>query len=107
MTTSGLTVAAGRTGNPIHERERVRFSLLVRLADALIEQLPSSGQEGHVSRPTVYRTLGEFVDAGLLLQIDDPRLVTYYNVTPGASVADCRSTRWSSGTSGEKTSSGD
>ncbi len=38
MTTSGLTVAAGRSGNPIHERERVRFSLLVRLADALIEQ---------------------------------------------------------------------
>lgn len=36
MTTSGLTVAAGRSGNPIHERERVRFSLLVRLADALI-----------------------------------------------------------------------
>ncbi len=36
MTASGLTVAAGRTGNPIHERERVRFSLLVRLADALL-----------------------------------------------------------------------
>jgi hypothetical protein len=36
MTSSGLTVAAGRTGNPIHERERVRFSLLVRLADALM-----------------------------------------------------------------------
>ncbi|MCU0880954.1 MAG: transcriptional repressor [Pirellulaceae bacterium] len=35
-------------------------------ADQLIEQLPSSGAEGHVSRPTVYRTLGEFVDAGLL-----------------------------------------
>jgi hypothetical protein len=36
MTVSRLMVAAGRTGNPIHERERVRFSLLVRLADALI-----------------------------------------------------------------------
>ena len=35
-------------------------------ADQLMEQLPSSGQPGHVSRPTVYRTLGEFVDAGLL-----------------------------------------
>src|SRR6187401_3460102 len=35
-------------------------------ADQLIEQLPSSGTEGHVSRPTVYRTLTEFVDAGLL-----------------------------------------
>jgi len=30
------------------------------------------------------------VDAGLVLQIDDPRLVTRYNVTPEASVADCR-----------------
>ena len=35
-------------------------------ADQLMEQLPTSGQPGHVSRPTVYRTLGEFVDAGLL-----------------------------------------
>ncbi len=32
----GLTVAAGRTERPIHERERVRLSLLVRLADALL-----------------------------------------------------------------------
>jgi len=30
------------------------------------------------------------VDAGLLLQIDDPRLVTHYNVTPDASIQDCR-----------------
>ena len=35
-------------------------------ADTLIEQMPSSGEEGHVSRPTVYRTLNELVDAGLL-----------------------------------------
>ncbi len=35
-------------------------------ADQLMEQLPGTGQPGHVSRPTVYRTLGEFVDAGLL-----------------------------------------
>ena len=35
-------------------------------ADALLEQLPSSGEAGYVSRPTVYRTLNEFVDAGLL-----------------------------------------
>ncbi len=40
MATSALTVAAGRTGNPIHERERVRFSLLLRLADALVSQRP-------------------------------------------------------------------
>ena len=35
-------------------------------ADQLIEKLPSKGQKGYVSRPTVYRTLSEFVDAGLL-----------------------------------------
>jgi Fur family ferric uptake transcriptional regulator len=35
-------------------------------ADQLLERLPPKGQPGHVSRPTVYRTLGEFVDAGLL-----------------------------------------
>jgi hypothetical protein len=40
MATSSMTVAAGRTGNPIHERERVRFSLLLRLADALVLRDP-------------------------------------------------------------------
>ena len=30
------------------------------------------------------------VDAGFLLQIDDPRLATHYNRAPGASIADCR-----------------
>jgi len=30
------------------------------------------------------------VDAGLILQIDDPRLVTYYMMHPELSVADCR-----------------
>lgn len=35
-------------------------------ADQLMERLPNKGQPGYVSRPTVYRTLGEFVDAGLL-----------------------------------------
>ncbi|HTV36960.1 MAG TPA: cobalamin-independent methionine synthase II family protein [Xanthobacteraceae bacterium] len=30
------------------------------------------------------------IDAGLLLQIDDPRLVTYYIIHPEASIADCR-----------------
>jgi 5-methyltetrahydropteroyltriglutamate--homocysteine methyltransferase len=34
-----------------------------------------------------YKTI---VDAGLLLQIDDPRLVSYYLVKPTASIADCR-----------------
>ena len=32
------------------------------------------------------------VDAGLVLQIDDPRLVTYYIMQPQASLAECR--RW-------------
>ncbi len=35
-------------------------------ADQLLERLPAKGEKGYVSRPTVYRTLGEFVDAGLL-----------------------------------------
>jgi 5-methyltetrahydropteroyltriglutamate--homocysteine methyltransferase len=30
------------------------------------------------------------VAAGLLLQVDDPRLVTYYNANPGSTVAQCR-----------------
>jgi hypothetical protein len=40
MVFSGINVAAGRTGNPIHERERIRFSLLLRLADALVSRHP-------------------------------------------------------------------
>ena len=39
-------------------------------ADQLIEQLPRRGEPGHVSRPTVYRTLNEFVDAGLLRKFE-------------------------------------
>ncbi len=35
-------------------------------ADQLIEQLPRKGSDGYVSRPTVYRTLKELVEAGLL-----------------------------------------
>ena len=35
-------------------------------ADSLIDQLPRKGEDNYVSRPTVYRTLNEFVDAGLL-----------------------------------------
>lgn len=30
------------------------------------------------------------VDAGLVLQIDDPRLATYYNLQPNLSIEDCR-----------------
>ena len=39
-------------------------------ADNLIEQLPKKGETGYVSRPTVYRTLNEFVDAGLLRRFE-------------------------------------
>ncbi len=39
-------------------------------ADQLLERLPSKGELGYVSRPTVYRTLGEFVDAGLLRKFE-------------------------------------
>ena len=39
-------------------------------ADTLIQQLPRKGEEGYVSRPTVYRTLSEFVDAGLLRKFE-------------------------------------
>lgn len=39
-------------------------------ADQLLAQLPRQGQPGYVSRPTVYRTLAEFVDAGLLRKFE-------------------------------------
>lgn len=35
-------------------------------ADELIDRLPKRGEENYVSSATVYRTLREFVDAGLL-----------------------------------------
>jgi Fur family ferric uptake transcriptional regulator len=38
--------------------------------DELIDQLPRRGEAGHVSRPTVYRTLNEFVEAGLLRRFE-------------------------------------
>lgn len=34
---SGISVAAGRSDRPVHERERLRVALLGRLADALID----------------------------------------------------------------------
>ena len=36
----------------------------------LIDQLPSKGEKGYVSRPTIYRSLIEFVDAGLLRRFE-------------------------------------
>ncbi|MEM7454742.1 MAG: Fur family transcriptional regulator [Planctomycetota bacterium] len=39
-------------------------------ADQLLDRLPGKGEKGYVSRPTVYRTLTEFVDAGLLRRFE-------------------------------------
>ena len=39
-------------------------------ADALIEQLPSKNETGYVSRATVFRTLTELVEAGLLRKMN-------------------------------------
>ena len=39
-------------------------------ADTLIEQLPSKGEDGYIGRATVYRTLIELVEAGLLRKIE-------------------------------------
>ena len=66
---------------------------------------PSNVEEWQQNRH--YRTSEEFVeaiaeamreeykaiiDAGLVLQVDDPRLVTYYNVASGSTLEECR--RW-------------
>lgn len=40
---SGMTLAAGRDGHPIHERERARVALVGRLADALLVGVAASG----------------------------------------------------------------
>ncbi|CAN5825983.1 hypothetical protein BH20ACT4_BH20ACT4_05890 [soil metagenome] len=37
MVTSSITVAAGRPDRPVHESEHIRMSLVVRIADALID----------------------------------------------------------------------
>lgn len=39
-------------------------------ADQLIDRLPKKNEPGYVSRPTVYRTLTEFVEAGLLRKFE-------------------------------------
>jgi Fur family ferric uptake transcriptional regulator len=39
-------------------------------AEQLMQRLPRKGQKGYISRPTVYRTLAEFVDAGLLRKFE-------------------------------------
>lgn len=57
------------------EQRKVILDLVFRQhehfdADDLIDKLPAKGEKHYVSRPTVYRTLGEFVDAGLLRKFE-------------------------------------
>ena len=57
------------------EQRKVILDLVFRQhehfdADQLIDKLPAKGEKDYVSRPTVYRTLGEFVDAGLLRKFE-------------------------------------
>jgi 5-methyltetrahydropteroyltriglutamate--homocysteine methyltransferase len=69
---------------------------------------PENAQHG--KRNSYYRTEQEFaialaealneeyrliVDAGLLVQVDDPQLITYFNRNPDKSVAECRT--WAEG----------
>jgi 5-methyltetrahydropteroyltriglutamate--homocysteine methyltransferase len=69
---------------------------------------PENAQHG--KRNLYYRTEAEFeialaealnveyraiVDAGLIVQIDDPQLITYFNRNPDKSVAECR--KWAEG----------
>jgi 5-methyltetrahydropteroyltriglutamate--homocysteine methyltransferase len=76
------------------------------VAEAFLPAIAPSNVEGR-QRNQHYKTDEEYlfaiaeamreeykaiVDAGLLLQIDDPRLVTYYIMSPTSTVADCR--RW-------------
>ena len=64
----------------------------------------------HAKRNEYYATVAEFelaladalneeyraiVDAGFIVQIDDPQLITYFNRNPDKSVAECR--RWAEG----------
>ena len=55
-----------------NEYYRMEEEFLIALADAMNEE---------------YRAI---VDAGFLVQVDDPRLATHYNRTPGISLEECR-----------------
>ena len=61
-------------GQQANEYYRTEDEYLGAIADAMHEE---------------YKAI---VDAGLLLQVDDPRLLTYYNARPDLKVEDCR--RW-------------
>jgi 5-methyltetrahydropteroyltriglutamate--homocysteine methyltransferase len=76
----------------------------VEVAEAFIPAISPSNVEGRQAN-AYYKTDEEYlfaiaeamreeyraiVDAGFLLQIDDPRLVTYYILNPTSTVAECR-----------------
>jgi 5-methyltetrahydropteroyltriglutamate--homocysteine methyltransferase len=76
----------------------------VRVEEAFLPAIAPSNVEGR-QKDAYYKTDEEYlfaiaeamreeyraiVDAGFLLQIDDPRLVTYYILNPRSSVAECR-----------------
>ena len=71
MTAISPSDIEGQQANEFYASEE---DYLVAIADAMREE---------------YQAI---IDAGLLLQIDDPRLLTYYIARPDLSVADCR--RW-------------
>lgn len=69
MTAVSPSDVEGQQPNKFYESEE---AYLYAIADAMHEE---------------YKAI---VDAGIVLQIDDPRLLTYYISKPGLSVADCR-----------------
>lgn len=69
MTAVSPSDVEGQQPNEFYESEE---AYLYAIADAMHEE---------------YQAI---VDAGIVLQIDDPRLLTYYISKPGLSVADCR-----------------
>ena len=87
--------------------ENLRAALAdVRAEEAFVPAISPSNVEGR-QRNAYYKTDEEYlfaiadamheeykaiVEAGFILQIDDPRLVTYYIMDPRSTVADCR--RW-------------
>ena len=54
------------------------------------EYYPSAGEYLSALADAMHVEYQAIVDAGFVLQIDDPRLATHYNRTPDASIADCR-----------------
>ena len=97
-------VLRGARAGPGRHRQPARRAAGARVEEAFIPAISPSNVEGRQAN-RYYRSDEEYllaiaeamreeyraiVDAGFLLQIDDPRLVTYYILNPAASVAECR-----------------